>query len=331
MRPAEVVIVGQGLAGSLLGWECDRRGIPFHIVDPGHATAASRVGAGLISPLTGRRLAPTWRYESWQPVALAAYRCLERELGVSLVRELRILRRPRDGAEWRQWEERLGDPAVRRWIERSGPDGVWLAGGGRIDTAALIGALRARWQASGRLREERYPAPDRVEAESGAVVWCVGAEVAPGFEFVPWERSRGDVLVGRSPGARPPGILVNDGEWTFTDEAGRCWVGATFDRTADARDPVAAERARRHLQAAAVRLLGTELAETEQLAARRVTTPDRRPVLGWHPARPGWGIFAGLAAKGALWAPALAAQGADVLAGGPPVEAAVDVSRFWRS
>ncbi|MGY8717290.1 MAG: NAD(P)/FAD-dependent oxidoreductase, partial [Verrucomicrobiia bacterium] len=60
----------------------------------------------------------------------------------------------------------------------------------------------------------------------------------------------------------------------------------------------------------------------------RVTVPDHRPVAGWTDDSHSIGVFAGLAAKGALWAPALARQWvADGLAG-TELEPEVTVTRF---
>ncbi|MCC5024793.1 MAG: hypothetical protein J6386_19250 [Candidatus Synoicihabitans palmerolidicus] len=102
-----LTIVGQGLAGSMLGWACDRRGIAFEIVDRGHEEEASRVGAGLVSPVTGRRLVPTWRFAEWRDAVLAQYRTMEETLGEPLVREMRLRRVFRDQAERKRFEARL--------------------------------------------------------------------------------------------------------------------------------------------------------------------------------------------------------------------------------
>ena len=53
----EILIVGQGLAGTLLAFELERAGVSFAIADAGHEGAASSVAAGVINPITGRRLA----------------------------------------------------------------------------------------------------------------------------------------------------------------------------------------------------------------------------------------------------------------------------------
>ena len=91
MRP-DILIIGQGLAGTMLAWELERAGIAFEIADCGHEGAASAVAAGIINPITGRRLVKSWRYESWFPVARESYRALETALGTTLWHDMRIRR-----------------------------------------------------------------------------------------------------------------------------------------------------------------------------------------------------------------------------------------------
>ena len=91
MRP-DILIVGQGLAGTMLGWELERAGISFVIADSGHASAATSAAAGIINPITGRRLVKSWRIETLLPEARAVYHDFEAELGVTLWRDMRVRR-----------------------------------------------------------------------------------------------------------------------------------------------------------------------------------------------------------------------------------------------
>jgi glycine oxidase len=319
-------IVGQGLAGSLLGWCCERAGVPFRIVDAGHASAASRVGAGLINPLTGRRLVPTWRIAEWRDPALRFYQELERELGIPLVTPIRVHRRFRREEERARFLGRREDPAVGRWWASHDDDGIWIHDGAQIDTAGLIAELRKRWQTCGWLDERRLVTePAAGVDDGGAVIWCLGGSVPGGFEHVPWERAPGEILQGRLPGLAS-GVLLNDGHWVLPGPAGWARVGATYHRDGAAAGPTTA--AREELVTAARRLTGRELEVGAHEAAVRMTTADRRPVIGWHPQRAGWGVFGGLGSKGALWAPQLAQQWLGLLTAGRPVDPEVDVARF---
>jgi glycine oxidase len=327
---APVLIVGQGLAGSCLGWACERAGVPFRVADAGHGPAASRVGAGIMNPLTGRRLVPTWQVAEWREEAIGFYRTLESELGLPLMRTLRIRRVYRDAAERARFERRLVDAAVAPWIEASDDRGFWIRGGMQVETSALIQALRRRWLDRGWMIEQSVSGETEIivpgRPKPRAVIWCVGAGVAPGFGFVPAERAKGEILQGRLPGLAPD-VLLNDGRWVLPGADGRVRVGATYERVSLDLDPTPEGRA--ELMAAARRLTGGDLVMEQSEAAVRMTTPDRRPIIGWHPRNPSQGIFGGLGSKGGLWAPVLARQWLELLTAGRPVAPVVDVARFF--
>lgn len=298
-----VWIVGQGIAGSMLAAECERAGVAFRIFDAGHAAAASRVGVGLLSPLTGRRLVPSWQFAEVREEVLACYRSWEETLGRRLVRELRIRRLYRDDAQRELWRSRLERPEVARWIASHDEEGLWLCGALQVETGEIIAALRERWLQAGCL-EERLLGP--AEIPSGQrVIWCTGAQAVPGMP-IPWEPSRGELVRGRMDGLEAD-FVRNDGHWLLPDAMGDGMrVGSTFDREDLDAGVTAAGQA--ELREAAVRLGGQALREPRGDSGLRVTVPDRRPVAGWWDEARTQGILAGMAAKGALWAPWLAAQ-----------------------
>lgn len=322
-------IVGQGIAGSMLGWACERAGIAFVIIDRGHAGAASRIGAGLVSPLTGRRLVPTWQFGAWRDLAWREYRAIEAATGVRLVRALRLRRLFRDEAERQRFVARLAAPDVAAWVESADDAGLWLRGAFQVETGRLIAALRERWRARGWLREEdEAVAPDG----AGPIIWCAGAAAADDPALgAAWERSKGELATGRMTGLDPETAL-NDGQWLLPPAAeeadGVVRVGASFGREDLNPGPTAAGQAM--LQAAARRLTGQSLGAAQGLAGLRVTVRDRRPVAGWLDAAHRHGMLNGLAAKGALWAPGLADQWVSDRLGGTRIEPAARADRFRR-
>ncbi len=284
----------------MLGVACERAGIEFEIFDRGHDRAASRVGAGLVSPLTGRRLVPTWRFVEWRDQVLEIYRELEAELSQPFVREMKIRRLFRDSAQRKSFEERCGKPEVAAWVSERDSEGLWMHGAIQVETGKLIAALRERWSSQGRLSHKVVEFDEL--SGGGPTVWCVGAEIA---ELLPitWQPSRGEIVRGRLAGLDRETVL-NDGHWLLPLASGEVRVGSTFDRldlqlhTTDAHQS--------ELREAAQRLGGQSLQDARGDMGLRVTVPDHRPVVGWCDNDHRCGVFVGLAAKGALWAPVLA-------------------------
>jgi glycine oxidase len=99
MARTDGVIVGQGLAGTVLAWQLRFRGVRVLVLDDPKPMTASRIAAGLVTPITGQRLVPSWRFSEFWPVAVEFYRRVERETGVMFFREVPMVRLFKSEAE----------------------------------------------------------------------------------------------------------------------------------------------------------------------------------------------------------------------------------------
>lgn len=324
-RP-DILIVGQGIAGTLLAWELECAGFAFAIADAGPAASASCAGAGIVNPITGRRLVKSWRVDTLLPAARSLYRALEAELNVSLWRDLRIRRLFADERERRVFFEKQREAALAPFASEADEAGFWIEGGGRVDLPALLAAARQRWRAQGRLREMKAE-PIAETAAHALVVDCSGADSARSgrFGFVPWEFSRGELIEIQVSGLQPD-VVLNRRQWVLPVTGTTAWVGATHEPGVVAPETTAAGRAL--LEQSARGLVGHPFAITGGRAGVRVNLPDKRPVAGRHPDRPSLGTINGLAAKGTLLAPLLARQWAGHLQQARAFDPEIAVERF---
>lgn len=314
---APLLIVGQGLAGTLLGHACERAGIAFEIADAGHAGAASRVGAGIINPITGQRIVKSRGIDELRGPALETYRELESVLGVPLVREMRVRRFFRDEAERRIFGKKAASGELAPYAGAADAEGFWIEGALRVDTAALIAAARKRWMAAGKLREELIRIPDAL-ADYERVIACTGADGADGLA-----RATGEILRVATAGLDPD-VILNRGHWLLPTGNGEGRVGATY-----ARGESDAAAARAELERSATELLGGRaFVVTAQESGVRVSSPDRYPIAGWTRAEPRLGVFNALGSKGALLAPWVAREWVAQLRDGAAFAPEVDARRF---
>jgi glycine oxidase len=325
---AEILIAGQGVAGTLLGWELEQAGVPFLIRDPGHETAATAASAGIINPVTGRRLVKTWRFDELHPMAAAMWRELGGALGERLWREMRVRREFADEEEREAWKRKAATAELSPYAGAPFDDGFWIVGAARVDLAAALAAARRRWRMQGRLREDGVPDLAAAAERHRMVIDCTGAAGAShaAFDFVPWEFSKGDALEIGVEGLDPD-VILNRRLWVAPAGEGGALAGATNEPgiTDPRPDPAARER----LIAGTRAILGArEFTVRVHRSGVRVTLPDRRPVAGPHPTIPKLGICGGLGARGALWAPWLARQWRDHLVAGRPFDPKVSVARF---
>ena len=85
MIQAEFLIVGQGISGTFLSWYLQKAQRSFFVIDHFEANASSRVAAGIINPVTGRRIVKTWMIDALLPFALNAYQEFGSHLGITAI------------------------------------------------------------------------------------------------------------------------------------------------------------------------------------------------------------------------------------------------------
>ena len=86
-----MLIVGDGLAGTLVAWELKEQGVDFEVWSDG-SPAASDVAAGMFNPVSFRRLLPVWDAEDHLKSARSRYRMCEHALGITLWHDVPLLR-----------------------------------------------------------------------------------------------------------------------------------------------------------------------------------------------------------------------------------------------
>lgn len=295
----------------------------FELVDAGSAGAGSRVGAGILNPLTGPRLAESWRLGPCREVALRVYGRVEGLLGERLAQPMRVRRRLGSGEERAIFEAKWGRGALAGHVrEQADEGGCWVEGAWRVDTARLVVLAGERWRRQGRLREGRLTVAE-IEARGaagGVVVLCTGAEGNPGGRWPQMTRAWGDLLEVETAGLTP-GVILNGGSWVVPEGDGRGLAGATYVR--EGEEGSGAERLEGLERATGVLLEGRAWRVSGRRGGWRAATATRRPVAAWGPGMPGVGVLTGLGSKGVLYAPWLAEGWARTLKDGValPVEA----------
>ena len=81
----DVIILGQGLAGSALAWWLHWSGQRVLLIDRGESVTASRIAAGLITPITGRRMTKADDFDVLLNQAESFYREVEAATGQRLL------------------------------------------------------------------------------------------------------------------------------------------------------------------------------------------------------------------------------------------------------
>src|SRR5664279_1432682 len=91
MEETEVLIIGQGLAGTWLSYWLHQAGISFRVIDKPNPDGASLRAAGLINPVTGRRMVTTWMIDELLPFARSAYREIGSLLDQKIISDVSVI------------------------------------------------------------------------------------------------------------------------------------------------------------------------------------------------------------------------------------------------
>lgn len=347
VQQVDFIIAGQGLAGTLLAHFLEQEGCQTVIIDNGHRTCASKVAAGLINPVTGRRLVKSWMIDELLPFARQTYREIEQQLGIICYHERPILRALFNHREENDWLARTADPSygaylgepqnMEKILRDTEPAFAYgeLKQTGQVDLSLLLDSYAAHWQAKGKylhqevIYSELIITPEDVTYAgftAPQLVFCEGAGALqnPFFRNLPFSGAKGEVLIVHIPKIDWQQILKHR---VFIAPLGDdlYWVGATYNWKY-ANDQPTAEGAT-YLQERLADILRVPYTVVDRRAGIRPTVKDRRPLIGIHPEIPALAIFNGLGTKGASLGPFWAYHFGQVLLKKGNLDPAVSIAR----
>ena len=332
-----VLVVGQGLAGTLVSHAALQRGWDCHVMDSGQPSASS-VAAGMFNPMSFRRIIEVWEAQAHLDSMTSTYRAFESELGESFLHFLPILKQIPNAEYAQEWNRKALDSP---WIEpvrsdaqvlKRFPDAVpspghgygIVQGGGWLDLPQLIQAWRARLLEEGRFTVGPWSAGQAQQDSGGdwdAVIDCRGYAAALDPTATPLDirANRGEILTVKHDGSRgaslPDTHILNFGKWILPVQPGSWRLGASYEWNRTDLDPTPETR---DFLLATLRQ-ATPNSETSTTVRHdvglRPVSKDRRPAVGPHPTISGLHVFNGLGTRGVLIGPRWADLLCDSLTG----------------
>ncbi len=337
----DVLILGQGLAGSTMAWRLAERGVSVGVIDRGGVDevgnpSASRVAAGLITPVTGKRMTVANDFDSDWASAQDFYRRVEDRCSGSLLEVAPAVRVFADAQERGAFLDRLVRGrlgAHARLAEESeapmgasAPHGAFLMPqAARLRVTTYLEATRRWLDSEGRFASASVDPGNDIERTPKGVslpalgvtarrfVLCQGFTREPpdwmsGIRFRP---AKGEVLTIESPSYSEQRV-VHHGVWLAPEaETRRYRIGSTTEW--NRLDSTPTDAARSELLRRLAKAGLDKVAVVNHAAAVRPATYDRQPTYGFGSDSPFVGWFNGLGAKGSLWAPIYAQRMAELV------------------
>ena len=340
------LIVGQGLAGTLLAYFLLKKGQQVHLIDSNYERAASKVAAGIINPITGRRFVKSWKVDELLPFAAQTYHEMEQLLGVNLFYKKNILRAIFNQKEENDWLARSILPSFAPYVVKQ-PN--WekfrgkivksfgfseLKATAQVDIKTLIENWRLRLKQQNIIREDLLEY-DQIDVSLKdklrykdvfykKIIFCEGYQVAqnPFFNYLPFQPAKGEVLIVRIDDF-PTDKMLKHKTFLVPLPNNLFWVGSNYEWHFESDQP--SKEGRKILETRLKKVLQVPFEIVEHWAAVRPTVYNRRPFLGLHPKFSQLAIFNGLGTKGASLGPYFAHEMAAFLVEGKALDEEVDV------
>ena len=334
----DYLIVGQGLAGSILAYLLIREGKKITIIDSPEFPSSSRVAAGIYNPVTGRKLVKTWLADELFPHLEVFYTELEQVLDAKFLHPVPIYRpfpnkevqtyfkSDKVSADFYDFATVEFENIRYKDLVNSTLGGVTTKHSGWLDLKVMLEAFRKYFQEKGVFIAEKFN-PEKALSATCTTIFCEGFQAVnnPFFNYLPFSPVKGEVLDISIEGIELSEI-INQGAFVVPLSANTFRLGATYSW--HELDFVPTQKAKEELIEKYHKLMKPAISVTAHQAGVRPATKDRRPLIGMHPEFQQIGIFNGLGSKGVALAPYFAEQFVDFLVNGKELSPEVNINRF---
>jgi glycine/D-amino acid oxidase-like deaminating enzyme len=340
----DILIVGQGIAGTCLAWQLFDRGLKVAVIDPHQVDNCSKIAAGIVNPVTGRRFVLSWKFSQLNDYARQFYRDKELRLSIQLIHEMPIIRNIDDMRFKDDVIAKIADPLYSPFLAacdfehpdfKSANDLIEVKGAMRIDMGSLIGATSEfqderlqvfRDTLDYQLLRINKDAFQYKDLKFEKIVFCEGASAIhnPWFTDLPFNLSKGELLTIE--GKHSYDFMYKNKIFFVPIDSEKVWIGSAYDWSFKDENPTieGKEQLLNKLQS----FFKQKPRILNHMAAIRPTVRDRRPFLGRHESYSSMYIFNGLGTKGANLAPLMSEYMANYMVHDEKPISEVDISRF---
>ena len=343
----EFLIIGQGVCGTWLSYFFQKEKRSFLVIDNNKPDTASRIAAGIINPVTGRRIVKTWMIDELIPFIKTVYADLGNELGIKAISETKIIDffptpqmrnafLERKAEDQTYLHEETENNSLRNFFNYDFDYGI-ISPAFITHIETILPAWRKQLLQNNSLLEEEFDLSELKIEKSGInykniiadkVIFCDGitAFENPLFKHLPFAFNKGEVLIIEANDLPADNVFKKGLILSPLQEAGKFWVGTNYHWEFENDFPT--KEFREQTEQLLKNWLKMSFKIIDHKAAIRPATIERRPFVGMHPLYPHVGILNGMGTKGCSLAPYFAKQLADHLIDGKKILPEADVNRF---
>ena len=343
----DYLIIGQGISGTFLSYYFKKENKSFLVIDDNYSNSPSKIAAGIINPVTGRRLVTVWMVDEILPFAWKAYQEIGHDLAITAISQKSVIDFFPNPFMRESFLQKIesGDKYVHAYPEQNHFNNFFNydLGCGEIRPVytahleTLLPAWREHLHKENNLLEENFDIAllkidgDKIhykDITANKIIFCDGTSSFenPFFKQLPFAPNKGEALVARIPGLADTHIYKKGIMMVPLAEKDMFWIGASYIWDFENADPTTAFR--ESTEQALQQFLKIPFEIVEHRSGLRPATLERRPFVGFHPLYPNVGILNGMGTKGCSLAPFFAKQLTDHLLYDEPISADASIERF---
>ena len=344
----EYLIIGQGISGTWLSYYLQKANKTFLVIDNSQPTSASRIAAGMISPVTGRRIVKTWMIDELFAFIVPAYEELGNELGIKTIAQKSLIDFHPTPQMKLAFDERLNENA--EFLFQPKDQQLYTAsfnfdfGFGEVNPCYVVNlneimqAWRKKLLSNNQLLEEDFEIDNLQQTENSVsyknikaqkIIFCDGISSAqnPFFKALPFALNKGEAILIEAPDI-PSTHIFKKGMMLTAIENNLYWIGSNY--LWEFPDDRPTEQFRRQTELLLKNWLKVSFRIVDHKASIRPANIERRPFVGFHPVYKNTGILNGMGTKGCSLAPFFASQLTANLISGEEILPEANINRFTK-
>ena len=326
----DYLIIGQGISGTWLSYYLEKANKSFILIDNEQPNSASRVAAGIINPVTGRRIVKTWMIDELLAFLIPAYEELGNELNIEAIEKKSLVDFHPTPQMKIAFDERV--KANADLLSHPNEQGQYQnifnydLGFGEVDPCYVVNlkeilpAWRKTLLSNNQLLEEDFEITElkanaeinyrNIKAEK--IIFCDGIHSSqnPFFKNLPFALNKGEAILIEAPGI-PSTHIFKKGMMLTSIQKDLFWLGSNY--LWEFPDDQPTEQFRKQTELLLKTWLKVPFKIVDHKASVRPANIERRPFVGFHPTSKNVGILNGMGTKGCSLAPYFAKQLSDHL------------------
>ena len=348
MQKIDFIIVGQGLAGSILALDLLKLNKTVLVIDNAGLSKSSRVAGGIYNPVVFKRLTQSWMADKTLPAMFDFFIDAEKLFNTKLIYPTKVARVFAGEQEETLWKKKAVNELsdfIDAEIHSPNDEYAFLhnnvgfvSQAGYVDVMSFLNHTQSHLAQQKAYLNETFSYKDVVISEQdirykdyscSKLIFCEGhlAIQNPFFKEIKFKPAKGEVLTIYCEELKVTSIINKDFFLLPLPEAYHFKVGATYNWD-DLTDEVSKE-AKQTLVEKLNSLIPYSYKVINQQAGVRPSTIDRRPVIGMHLTHKNVGVFNGFGTKAVMLAPYFSKHFCSFIENKSELFSDVDVKRFY--